>query len=357
MRVVPPRVEVLPSREDEPRSSLLALSALRVAIPTAQGTIYPANGVTLSVGEGRALAVLGESGSGKSVTMQAVMGLTARLGGRIEAGSITYCGQELTKLPEREMRKLCGTEIGMVFQDPLSSLNPVFTVGYQIAEMYRFHRHEPKRVALDHAVEMMGKVGIPHARDRANDYPHQFSGGMRQRVMIAMALALSPSLLIADEPTTALDVTVQAEIMELIRALCAERKMALVLITHNLPVAAALCDHVAVMYAGRVVESGEIQDVFDQPAHPYTEGLLRAIPDVSSRGLDLATIPGRPPNLLKVPPGCPFNVRCPLADDLCRSDEPHPRVARAGKGGDDHVSACHHSAALAASGRPAKEGG
>jgi oligopeptide/dipeptide ABC transporter ATP-binding protein len=231
----------------------------------------------------------------------------------------------------------------MVFQDPLSSLNPVFTVGNQIAEMYRFHRSESKQLALKHAVEMMGDVGIPHAKERAADYPHQFSGGMRQRVMIAIALALKPSLLVADEPTTALDVTVQSEIIELIRGLCAERDMTLVLITHDLPVAAALCDHVAVMYAGRVVESGHIREVFDSPAHPYTDGLLHAIPDVSSRGSDLKTISGRPPNLLKVPSGCPFHVRCPLADEICKTDQPLPHLVSSGSEVEDHTTACHHA--------------
>lgn len=338
-----PGTDGSPTGEGQQAATLLALSGLRIAIPTPQGTIFPANGVTLSVDKGRALAVLGESGSGKSVTMQAVMGLTYRMGGRIVSGSIAFRGRELVGLPERDIRKLCGKEIGMVFQDPLSSLNPVFTVGNQIAEMYRFHRSESKQLALKHAVEMMGDVGIPHAKERAADYPHQFSGGMRQRVMIAIALALKPSLLVADEPTTALDVTVQSEIIELIRGLCAERDMTLVLITHDLPVAAALCDHVAVMYAGRVVESGHIREVFDSPAHPYTDGLLHAIPDVSSRGSDLKTISGRPPNLLKVPSGCPFHVRCPLADEICKTDQPLSHLASSGSEVEDHTTACHHA--------------
>jgi oligopeptide transport system ATP-binding protein len=254
----------------------------------------------------------------------------------IPEGKIRYCGQDLLTMDEEQRRRTRGPEISMIFQDALSSLNPVFPVGWQIAEMFREHRGLNKSDALAQAIRLMERVQIPAARERVKAYPHQFSGGMRQRIMIAMAIALDPAVLIADEPTTALDVTVQAQIMALLEELQAERQMGLILITHDLGVVADVADRIAVMYTGRLVETADILPLYANPAHPYTRGLLESIPRLDQKGQTLAAIGGLPPNLLRIPPGCPFNPRCRMAQDVCRTDLPALREIRPGR-----FSACH----------------
>lgn len=309
-------------------SPLLEVRDLHVEFSAASGPVRPLDGVNFYINRGETFAVLGESGSGKSVTAQAIMGLLPTPAGRITGGQILYEGVDLSALPISEVRKLCGTKIAMVFQDPLSSLNPVFKVGIQIGESLRRRRGASRSEARKKAIELMERVGIPEAHRRVDDYPHQFSGGMRQRVMIAMALSLEPELLIADEPTTALDVTIQAQIMDLLADLQSERGMAMMLISHDLGVVADVASRVGIMYAGRIVETGMIRDVYDTPAHPYTEGLLASIPSSANAGQRLTPIVGSPPSLLALPSGCKFHPRCPYATDLCQREEPllrHPK--------------------------------
>ena len=301
---------------------LLEVRDLRVEFRTRDGIVQAVNGVTYSVEAGETLAVLGESGSGKSVTAQAVMGILDMPPGRITGGEVLFQGRDLLKLKEDQRRKVRGAEMAMIFQDALSSLNPVLTVGAQLAEMFIVHRGMSRKESRARAVELMDRVRIPAARDRAGDYPHQFSGGMRQRIMIAMALALEPALIIADEPTTALDVTVQAQVMDLLAELQRELNMGLILITHDLGVVADVADRIAVMYAGRIVESAPVYDIYKAPAHPYTRGLLESIPRLDQKGKELYAIKGLPPNLLHIPPGCAFHPRCPMAQDVCRRDVP-----------------------------------
>jgi oligopeptide transport system ATP-binding protein len=316
---------------------LLEVDRLQVEFRTRYGVARAINGVTFDLREGETVAVLGESGSGKSVTAQAIMGILDSPPGFITGGEIRYCGTDILQLPEERRREIRGPEISMIFQDALSSLNPVFPVGWQIAEMFRKHRGMNKSDALDGAVSLMERVSIPGAKQRVKAFPHQFSGGMRQRIMIAMAIALDPAVLIADEPTTALDVTVQAQIMQLLQDLQDERKMGLILITHDLGVVADVADRIAVMYAGRIVEQGNIFDLYAAPAHPYTKGLLESIPRLDQKGQQLAAIGGLPPNLTRIPPGCSFNPRCRYAEDICRHDPPPPLIEVA------HLrwSACH----------------
>ncbi|MFF5154940.1 ABC transporter ATP-binding protein [Streptomyces sp. NPDC000348] len=301
---------------------LLEVRDLHVEFHTRDGIAKAVDGVGYGVDAGETLAVLGESGSGKSVTAQAVMGILDVPPGRITGGEVVFRGRDLLKLKEDERRRVRGAEMAMIFQDALSSLNPVLSVGDQLAEMFTVHRGMSRRDARAKAVELMDRVRIPAARERVGQYPHQFSGGMRQRIMIAMALALEPALIIADEPTTALDVTVQAQVMELLAELRREYRMGLVLITHDLGVVADVADRIAVMYAGRIVESAPVHDVYKAPAHPYTRGLLDSVPRVDLKGRELYAIKGLPPNLTRVPPGCAFHPRCPLARDVCRTDEP-----------------------------------
>ncbi|MFJ5221842.1 ABC transporter ATP-binding protein [Streptomyces sp. NPDC088400] len=301
---------------------LLEVRDLRVEFRTRDGIVRAVNGVTYSVEAGETLAVLGESGSGKSVTAQAVMGILDMPPGRITGGEVLFQGRDLLKLKEDQRRKVRGAEMAMIFQDALSSLNPVLTVGAQLAEMFTVHRGMSRKEARARAVELMDRVRIPAAGDRAGDYPHQFSGGMRQRIMIAMALALEPALIIADEPTTALDVTVQAQVMDLLAELQRELNMGLILITHDLGVVADVADRIAVMYAGRIVETAPVYDIYKAPAHPYTRGLLESIPRLDQKGKELYAIKGLPPNLLHIPPGCAFHPRCPMAQDVCRRDVP-----------------------------------
>ncbi|MEZ3177656.1 ABC transporter ATP-binding protein [Streptomyces pimonensis] len=315
---------------------LLEVRDLHVQFHTRDGIAKAVNGVGYGVDAGETLAVLGESGSGKSVTAQAIMGILDVPPGRITGGEVVFQGRDLLRLKEKERRKVRGAEMAMIFQDALSSLNPVLSVGDQLAEMFTVHRGMSRKDARARAVELMDRVRIPAARERVGQYPHQFSGGMRQRIMIAMALALEPALVIADEPTTALDVTVQAQVMELLAELRRELGMGLILITHDLGVVADVADRIAVMYAGRIVESAPVHDVYKAPAHPYTRGLLDSIPRLDLKGRELYAIEGLPPSLTHIPPGCAFHPRCPLARDVCRTDEPPLYEVSAARG-----SACH----------------
>ena len=308
----------------------------------AEGTVARAvDGVSFTVGAGETLAIVGESGSGKSVTSLSIMRLVPIPPGEIAGGRVLFRGRDLLALPEPEMRHIRGNEIGMIFQEPMSSLNPLLTVGEQIAEVVRLHQGLGRTAARQRAIEMLGRVNIPDPERRAREYPHRLSGGMLQRVMIAMALACRPALLIADEPTTALDVTIQAQILHLIRALQIEMSMSVLFITHNLGVVAQVADRVAVMYAGRIVEQGDVRTVFAAPLHPYTRALLRSIPRVEAVGRDpshrLLSIPGQVPSPVALPPGCSYAPRCPLADEVCRTAMPPLAEVIAG-----HNVRCHH---------------
>ncbi|MGX2994732.1 ABC transporter ATP-binding protein [Streptomyces sp. JNUCC 64] len=315
---------------------LLDVRDLRVEFRTRDGVAQAVNGVSYTVDAGETLAVLGESGSGKSVTAQAVMGILDTPPGRITGGEVLFRGEDLLKLKEEARRKIRGAGMAMIFQDALSSLNPVLTVGEQLGEMFRVHRGLSRKESRARAVELMDRVRIPAAEERVTQYPHQFSGGMRQRIMIAMALALEPDLIIADEPTTALDVTVQAQVMDLLADLQREFTMGLILITHDLGVVADVADKIAVMYAGRIVETAPVHDIYKAPAHPYTKGLLASIPRLDQKGRELYAIKGLPPNLTRIPSGCAFHPRCPMARDICRTDEPPLAEVSA-----ERRSACH----------------
>jgi len=314
---------------------LLEVRDLRVSFRTDDGVVRAVDGVNLSVSEGETLGIVGESGSGKSVTMMTVMRLITDPNARFE-GEVLYKGRDLMGLSQDQIRSIRGSGIGMIFQDPMTSLNPVYRVGWQIAEQIRAHEHVSAQAARDRAVELLTAVGIPNARDRIDAFPHQFSGGMRQRVMIAMAVSCNPSVLIADEPTTALDVTIQAQILNLIRKLREEFNTAVVLITHDMGVVAGMADRIAVMYAGRVVETGSARDLFYDPQHPYTWGLLGSIARLDRpRPRRLAAIPGLPPSLLRLPEGCAFSARCAHRFELCSQ---RPELLDTGHG---HLAACH----------------
>ncbi|MEA2157767.1 MAG: peptide/nickel transport system ATP-binding protein [Solirubrobacteraceae bacterium] len=302
----------------EPAAPLLEVDDLKVSFATEDGVVRAVDGVSFSVGKGEIVAIVGESGSGKSVTAMTLMGLTRGPNARFE-GTATFNGTELVGASDAELRKVRGAEIAMVFQDPMSSLDPVYRIGPQIVEQIRVHdKNVSKAQALDRAAELMERVGIPRARDRLRSYPHEFSGGMRQRVMIAMALSCSPSLLIADEPTTALDVTIQAQILDELRQLRNESGAGIILVTHDLGVVADIADRVVVMYSGRVVEQGTLDQLFYDPQHPYTWGLLGSITRIDSdRALRLPAIAGLPPSLQSPPEGCHFRPRCPHAFDRC----------------------------------------
>ncbi|MGJ7907611.1 ABC transporter ATP-binding protein [Actinopolyspora sp. H202] len=327
-----------------PESRLLEVEDLHVEFRTREATANVLNGVGYHVDAGETLAVLGESGSGKSVTAQTVMGILDTPPGFATKGAIRYRGEELLSATEDRRRKLRGENMAMIFQDALSALNPVYTVGFQIAEQFRFRRGMSRKDAMAKAAEMLDMVKIPNAKQRVKEFPHQFSGGMRQRAMIAMSLALDPDLLIADEPTTALDVTVQAQIMDLLDELRRERGMGLILITHDLGVVAEVADRIAVMYAGRVVEESDAESLYKRPAHPYTEGLMESIPRLDQKGEQLASIKGLPPNLANIPEGCPFHPRCHRATDECRRKVPELRELRPGR-----YSACHFAEELISS--------
>ncbi|WP_416972088.1 ABC transporter ATP-binding protein [Streptomyces sp. 4F14] len=333
----------VPSPRDGDDAPLLEVRDLHVEFHTREGVVRAVNGVNYSVKPGETLAVLGESGSGKSVTAQAIMGILDMPPARIPQGEILFRGQDMLKMSGDERRKIRGSKIAMIFQDALSSLNPVLSVGYQLGEMFRVHQGLSKKEAKAKAIELMDRVKIPAAAARVNDYPHQFSGGMRQRIMIAMALALEPDLIIADEPTTALDVTVQAQVMDLLAELQREYNMGLILITHDLGVVADVADKIAVMYAGRIVERAPVHELYKRPAHPYTRGLLDSIPRLDQKGQELYAIKGLPPNLLRIPTGCAFNPRCPKAEDVCREKVPAllPVTEQDGTELVGRASACH----------------
>ena len=320
---------------------LLSVQQLEVEFSTSAGIVRALDGVSFEVRAGETLAVLGESGSGKSVTAQAIMALLPKPAGVVAGGRILYRGRDLAALPVTQVRELCATEIAMIFQDPLSSLNPVFTIGYQVAEPFRRRLGIGKKEAWARALDLLKRVGIPNAEKRIRDFPHQFSGGQRQRIMIAMAIALDPKLLIADEPTTALDVTVQKQIMRLLADLQTETGMAMILISHDLGVVADVAERAAIMYAGRIVETGAIREVYDHPAHPYTRGLLDSIPSSTDAGERLTPIVGSPPNLLALPSGCAFHPRCPFAIGICRTDVPPLRQPAGFLPG--HEAACHRT--------------
>ncbi|MEU2206412.1 ABC transporter ATP-binding protein [Streptomyces hygroscopicus] len=355
---------------------LLDVQDLRVEFRTRDGIAEAVGGVSYGVDAGRTLAVLGESGSGKSVTAQAIMGILDSPPGRVTGGRVLFRGRDLLTMSARERRRIRGAAMAMIFQDALSALNPVLPVGAQLAEMYQVHRGMSGKDARRRAVELMDRVRIPAAGQRAGDYPHQFSGGMRQRIMIAMAMALEPDLIIADEPTTALDVTVQAQVMDLLAELRREYAMGLVLITHDLGVVADVADTIAVMYAGRIVETAPVRDLYRRPAHPYTRGLLDSVPRVNDRGARrndrgarrndpgepagrgdrarrnrrghhggrLYAIKGAPPSPLALPSGCPFHPRCPRAQEICRGERPplyEVTAAAASPASGGRTSACH----------------
>lgn len=301
---------------------LLDVKDLRVEFPTKRGVVKAVDDVTFNVDEGEILAIVGESGSGKSVTSLSVMGLLAEPG-HVANGEITFDGKDLVHLSETDYQQVRGNDIAMIFQEPMTSLNPVYRVGDQIVEAIRTHEDVSKEVAMDRAVELFRKVGIPSPDKRVRDYPHQMSGGMRQRVMIAMALACNPKLLIADEPTTALDVTIQAQILDLLRKLRKDTGMAVLLITHDLGVVSETADRVVVMYAGEVVEEADVRTLFDAPMHPYTLGLLRSIPRLEDDDSErLYMIRGMVPNPLEMPSGCHFSDRCDSCMDICREQAP-----------------------------------
>ncbi len=315
---------------------LLEVEDLTVHFPTEDGLVKAVDGISFSIQQGETLGIVGESGSGKSVSFLTVMGLVNQKQAHI-TGSVRFQGQDLLTIPAEELRTIRGAKMSMIFQDPMTSLHPFYKVGQQIAEAIRTHQPVGKAEAWDQAVDMLGRVGIPRPEERAKQYPHEFSGGMRQRAMIAMALSLNPDLLIADEPTTALDVTVQAQILDLIDRLKSEFNAAVAIITHDLGVVAEHCDNIQVMYAGRIVEAGDTNDIYYKSHHPYTWGLLRSIPRLDSATNErLKPIQGSPPSLINVPSGCPFHPRCPYVMDVCKVERPPLNPADG-----HHASACH----------------
>jgi oligopeptide transport system ATP-binding protein len=326
-------------------AALLEVDDLHVEFRQRSGVVHAVNGISYSLAAGETLAILGESGSGKSVSAQAIMGILD-VPPAVVTGAIRFEGRDMLAMDAEDQRQVRGPGISMIFQDALSSLNPVYSVGWQIGEMFRVHQGASRKEAKRKAIELMDRVRIPAAAERVNDYPHQFSGGMRQRVMIAMAIALDPRILIADEPTTALDVTVQAQVMDLLKDLQRETGMGLILITHDLGVVNEVADNVAVMYAGRIVERGTVDDVFTDAGHPYTEGLMNSVPQVEGKGGRLQPIVGQPPNLAAIPSGCPFHPRCArrrLGAEAapgreCSIDVPPLRLVAPGR-----EAACHYS--------------
>ena len=314
--------------------ALLEVDDLRTYFFTREGAVQAVDGVSFDVEKGKTLGIVGESGCGKSVTALSIMGLIPKPPAKIVSGSVKYEGRDLTTLSERQLEDVRGMEIAMIFQDPMTSLNPTFKIGTQITETIRRHFDSSKEAARQRAVELLEEVGIPRAAERLDDYPHQFSGGMRQRVMIAIALSCSPNLLIADEPTTALDVTIQAQILDLLERLREEHQMAMIIITHDMGVVAEAADDVAVMYAGQIVEQATVLDLFDNPEHPYTEAMLGALPQLEGEGIRegrLTAIPGRPPDLVNPPEACRFAARCPYSEqDACATKPQELREVRPG---------------------------
>lgn len=308
--------------DDRSSEPLLQVQDLQVTFKTDLADVRAVRGVSFDVYPGETVGIVGESGSGKSVTNLALMGLVPKPPGRIDGGQVWYDGQNLLELDDQAMQSVRGRKIAMIFQDPMTALNPLMTVGQQLTEMTRLHLGLNKSAANDQAAEMLELVGISNAKKRLRDYPHQFSGGMRQRVMIAMALSCQPDLLIADEPTTALDVTIQAQILELLRDLQEKRGTSIIMITHDLGVVAEICDRVLVMYAGQVVEKADVKELFASPQHPYTKGLLRSLPRFDQVTDSLYAIPGQPPDLGNLPAGCAFRDRCDVAVEQCSQEAP-----------------------------------
>jgi oligopeptide/dipeptide ABC transporter ATP-binding protein len=317
--------------------SILRVSGLKTYFFTSEGVIKAVDGVDFEVQKGEALGLVGESGCGKSVTALSILRLVASPPGRILDGKIEFMGEDLRTLSEDAMRGIRGKSISMIFQDPLTSLNPVLRIGYQISEVFRYHKGLDRIKSLQGSIRMLKATEIPSPEERAKNYPHEMSGGMRQRAMIAMALACEPALLIADEPTTALDVTVQAQVLKLMKEICRERETAILLITHDMGVIANMCQRVAVMYAGRVVEYTDVFTLFSEPAHPYTEALLRSLPRLGAKRNRLDTIEGQPPQLNRLPSGCSFEPRCEYSAVRCKEET--PGVTHLGEG---HEVRCHY---------------
>ncbi len=317
--------------------TLLSVRDLRTYFETEDGVVKAVDGINFDLKRGETLGIVGESGSGKSVTNLSVIRLIPEPPGKIVSGEILFAGQDILSLPIDEVRKIRGKRISMIFQDPMTSLNPFMRISKQLMEITRLHLGHTKEQAYEHAIKMLETVGIPDARSRVDSYPHEFSGGMRQRVMIAMALSCEPELLIADEPTTALDVTIQAQILELIKSLKRETGTSVILITHDLGVVAGMTDHIIVMYAGKVFEQATTRELFACPGNPYTKGLLRSVPDPAhEQGKELYQIPGLPPDVAHLPPGCPFAPRCERAEEIChREFPPFVQLTK------DHHSLCH----------------
>jgi oligopeptide transport system ATP-binding protein len=319
--------------------AILEVKDLRTYFRTEDGLVKAVDGITFTLQRGETLGIVGESGSGKSVTNLSILRLIPDPPGKIAGGRITFNGIDLLSLSKEEIRKIRGKRIAMIFQDPMTSLNPFLRISKQLMEMTRLHLGYSKQQAYEHAIKMLDLVGIPDPENRVDNYPHEFSGGMRQRVMIAMALSCEPELLIADEPTTALDVTIQAQILELIKNLKAKTGASVILITHDLGVVAGMTDHIIVMYAGKVFEQAPTRELFATPGNPYTKGLLRSVPDPTSEQGKLYQIPGLPPDVAHLPPGCPFAPRCERAEDICRRELP-PFVQLTA----EHSSLCHFAA-------------
>jgi oligopeptide transport system ATP-binding protein len=322
---------MMPSNE-----TLLEVKDLRTYFHTDDGTLKAVDGISFAVKRGETLGIVGESGSGKSVTNLSIIRLVPSPPGELVSGEILFDGHDILALPEPAVRKIRGRRIAMIFQDPMTSLNPFLRISRQLMEITELHLGYSKAQAYEHAIKMLETVGIPDARKRVDEYPHQFSGGMRQRVMIAMALSCKPELLIADEPSTALDVTIQAQILELIKKLKEETGTSVILITHDLGVVAGMTDQVIVMYAGKLFEQAPTKELFARPGNPYTKGLLRSVPDPTSEQGTLYQIPGQPPDIAHLPPGCPFAPRCERAEEICHSEFP-PLVQLTS----DHTSLCH----------------
>jgi oligopeptide/dipeptide ABC transporter ATP-binding protein len=322
---------------------LLSIKDLVVEFKTEDGVVHAVDGVSYDLFPGEILGIVGESGSGKSVSTLALLGLIPQPPGRIVSGTAMFKGQDLLRLKKKELRRVRGNEAAMVFQDPMTSLNPVLTVGNQLGEAIKTHFPDEKDdVVKQKVIDLLTLVGVPNPEQRYTQYPHEFSGGMRQRAMIAMAISNSPSLLIADEPTTALDVTIQAQVLEVLKRVQQETDAATILITHDLGIVAEMCDRVLVMYAGHIVESGDVATIFRSPRHPYTIGLMNSLPKLTEDEEWLEPITGAPPSLINLPPGCPFHPRCFLARERCRQENPPLAPVE----GSEHKSACHFSEEL-----------
>jgi oligopeptide/dipeptide ABC transporter ATP-binding protein len=322
---------------------ILSIKDLVVEFKTEDGVVHAVDGVSYELFPGEILGIVGESGSGKSVSTLALLGLIPMPPGRIAGGTAMFKGRDLLRLKKRELRKIRGNEVAMVFQDPMTSLNPVLTVGRQLGEAIKTHYPDKKEAEVkQRVVELLELVGVPNPETRYRQFPHEFSGGMRQRAMIAMGIANSPSLLIADEPTTALDVTIQAQVLEVLKRVQHETDAATILITHDLGIVAEMCDRVLVMYAGHIVESGTVEAIFRSPRHPYTIGLMNSLPKLTEDEEWLEPITGAPPSLINLPPGCPFHPRCFLARERCRQENPPLAPVE----GSAHQSACHFSEEL-----------